>query len=435
MALRLGALGALIGLLAAASSAAQTQVRGLSRERLERVRAALAATVERGELAGGVVLVARRGEVAYFEAVGLADQASRRPMRRDSIFRIASMTKPVTSVAALMLLEEGRFQLSDPVARYIPQLGGLKVLRDPTGPLDAVEDLAREMTIRDLLTHTSGLTASFMGEAPIHQAYEKQGITGSRTPHDPATFIARLATLPLAHQPGTRFAYGTSTDVLGHLVAVVSGQPFEAFLAERIFEPLGMGDTGFVVPAAKLERLTTRYAPAEGGGLQVTDPGGPDSLWARPRRFASGAGGLVSTAPDYLRFAQMLANGGELDGVRLLGRKTVELMTLPHLTAQEREVTFLARVFPGVSFGLGVSVLEDVARRGLPGSVGSFGWGGAAGTHFWVDPHEQLIGILMVQLQPQVLLRATPAPFNARHFELLTYQALVDPRPVQEPSR
>lgn len=380
-------------------------------ERLGRIDALLRGHVDAGRIAGFVSLVCRRDQIVHFERFGMADIAAGRPMARDTIFRIYSMTKPITSVAALMLLEEGALRLADPVARYIPAFGDAKVLVG-----DALENAARPITVRDLLTHTSGLSYGFDPNDPVDARYQTMYAHLHASDPNPTleAQILGLAALPLAHQPGTRFRYSVATDVLGYLVQVISGKPFADFLAERIFAPLGMVDTGFTVPAQKRDRFAALYGPAEGGGLKVTDPIG-GFRYEAPVNAPSGGGGLASTAGDYLRFARMLANGGAVDGVRLLGRKTIELMTLDHLPAGVH--TFDN---PSSGFGLGVSVVRDVAMSQRLGSVGTFGWGGAASTDFWVDPQEELIGILMLQYMPF-------GPYNVLDdFRTLVYAALVD---------
>jgi CubicO group peptidase (beta-lactamase class C family) len=398
--------------------AARPETLGLSAERLARLGAAMRTHVERGELAGVVVLVARRGQIAYFEAFGKREIAAGAPMERDTIFRIYSMTKPVTSVAALLLLEEGKLLLGDPVTKYVPELAGLRVLADPAGPLDRTVSLEREITIRDLLTHTAGFTYDQMAQGPIGEAngrLEREAVAGGL---DLPAWIRRLAALPLVHQPATLWHYGVSTDVLGQVVAVASGLPLDVFFRERIFGPLGMVDTDFSVPAEKLQRFAASYGPGERGELVAIDTPAT-SPYRLPPRWLSGGGGLVSTAGDFLRFCQMLLGGGELEGTRLLGRKTVELMTRNHLSDAELEAPFLRKWFPGWGFGLGVAVVTDVARTGLPGSEGEYGWNGAASTSFWVDPAEELIAIQMTQLMP--FRSGLPSELRA-----LVYSAIAD---------
>jgi CubicO group peptidase (beta-lactamase class C family) len=402
------------------------EAQGFSSERLARIGRVMQRYVDERKVAGTVTLVARRGQVVHFEPCGMAHIEVNQPMARDTIFRIYSMTKPITSVAVLMLLEEALIRLSDPVADYLPAFRHVKVLDPSPGAGGRVVEPERPITIHHLLTHTSGLSYGWddnpTTDALYRQIWEKRN-------HDPDfslnDWVEMLAGIPLLFQPGTRYRYGMSTDVLGALVQAVSGQPFEQFLQERIFAPLGMVDTAFHVPAEKIGRFAANYGPAEDGaaevgaaktgGLKVIDV--PEtSRYAKPTRSPSGGGGLVSTTSDYLRFAQMLLNRGELDGVRLLGRKTVELMTTNALSAG---VYFDNDPASYRGFGLGVSVLLDVGRSQQPGSVGVYGWGGAANTNFWIDPHEELIGIVMLQFMP-----SNTYPVIA-DFRNLVYQALI----------
>jgi CubicO group peptidase (beta-lactamase class C family) len=308
------------------------------------------------------------------------------------------------------------------VDRWLPELADPQVLRDPNGPLESADPAPQPITIRDLLTHTSGLAYTFTNQGPLSKALAEQGLQGSNAKLAPDEWIARLGQLPLAYTPGTRWNYSLSTDVLGVLVARVSGMPFADFLRTRIFEPLGMLDTGFFVPAEKLDRLAVNYALSPETGERVVFDVPSESAYARPPAFASGGGGLVSTADDYLRFARMLLGKGALGSERLLSRKTVELMTQNSLSDQERDVVFIGRrFFGGQGFGLGVSVVDDLGRTASLGSVGKFGWGGAAGTWYWVDPQEELIGLMMIQLMGAV----ERVPIRA-DFETLVYQAIVD---------
>lgn len=362
---------------------------GLSGERLERIGQTLQRDIAQGKLPGAVALVARHGKVAYWEAFG-----SRTPggpaMERDDVFRIASMTKPIVSVAVMMLAEEGRFVLSDPISKFIPSLARLQVAVPRGGQLD-LEPARAEITLQDLLRHTSGLTYSFrLNHLQMLYADAQKDFLGMSN----AEVIEALAKLPLAFHPGTVWEYSHSTSVLGYLVEVISGLPLGEFLRERVLGPLGMHETGFHVPEAKWHRL------AEAG----PDPASGQSMPLRPvkykPKFEEGGGGLVSTAGDYVRFAQMLLNGGELEGVRLLGPKTVGWMTSDHLGPIPRNPVFYPG--PGHGFGLGFAVRTSAGVSPYAGSVGEYSWTGSAGTAFWVDPQEQLIGLLMVQL-PQVL--------------------------------
>jgi CubicO group peptidase (beta-lactamase class C family) len=389
---------------------------GFSSVRLGRINTVMQHYVDQRKLAGMVTLVARRGQIVHFETCGVADIATGAPMHHDTLFRIYSMTKPVTSAAVLMLFEEGHIQLSDPIARYIPAFADVKVLDNSAGSGVRYVAPVRPISIRDLLTHTAGLSYGFDENVYIDDLYREHIYTLREASPDLTLedFIHAVAKLPLAHQPGSAFRYSFATDVLGLLVQVVAGMPFADFLLRRIFEPLGMVDTGFHVPAEQIGRFAATHGPDPEHGLIVTDaPATSD--FARPTRAPSGGGGLVSSTSDYLRFAQMLLNQGQLDGVRLLGRKTVELMVANHLPAGVHPSD---ETFSG--FGLGVSVLLDPAQAQNLGSVGTYGWGGAANTNFWIDPQEQLIGILMVQFMPSDTYPVSP------NFRTLVYQALVD---------
>jgi CubicO group peptidase (beta-lactamase class C family) len=396
---------------------------GLDSARLARIDAMIQGYVDAKQIPGAVTLVARRGEIAHVGVQGEKAFGSGDAMRRDTIFRIYSMSKPITSVATLILYEEGKLRLTDPVSKWIPELAKPRVLRDVNGPLDATDPSPSEITVRDLLTHCSGLVYSFTTQGTLTKAYEEAGVSGAGSPLTAAEWAARLGKLPLAHAPGTRWNYSVSTDVLGLLVERVSGMPYAQFLEQRIFAPLGMKDTAFFVPAEKLGRFATNYMPNAQGGLDVFDAPASSTYRTAPV-FASGGGGLVSTADDYARFALMLAGGGKLGGVRILSRKTVELMTTNHLTASEAEGFGLRgyRVFAGNGFGLGVMTQTDAAGyRGL-GSVGKHGWGGAAGTWYWVDPEEDLVAVLMIQ---RMSFGGAPIPIS-RDFETAVYQAIAD---------
>ena len=387
---------------------------GFSGKRLERINAVMQRYVDEKKLAGVITLVARRGTVVHLGECGMADIEASKPMQSDTIFRIYSMTKPITSTAVLMLMEEGRLRLADPVAQYIPGFKDVKVLDNAPGSGVRQVNADRPITIRDLMTHTAGLSYGF-DDVYIDELYRKHiwGPMEANPDLTLADWMGELTKLPLAYQPGTRFRYSVATDVLGYLVQVISGMPFDAFLKQRIFEPLGMIDTDFWVPPDKVERFAANYGPDPEAGLKVIDPPAT-SHYTRPSKAPSGGGGLVSTTGDYLRFAQMLLNKGELDGVRLLGRKTVELMTANHLP--DGVYCFDD---PSSGFGLGVSVLLNLGKSQTLGSAGNFGWGGAANTNFWVDPQEELLGILMLQFMP-----SDTFPVVA-DFRNLTYQALV----------
>ena len=396
---------------------ARPEAVGLSSERLRRLSEALGGYVREGRLSGGVALVARRGKVAYVEAFGRRDREAGAPMREDTIFRIASQTKALVSVGVMVLQEEGRLLISDPVGKYLPEFRETTVAVPKQGGGYEVVKAKRPVTIRDLLTHTAGVG---YGGGPARERWEAAKITGwyfaDRDEAVGAT-VARMAALPFEAQPGERFVYGYSTDILGALVERVSGQTLEEFLRARIIQPLGMKDTHFYLPESKAERLAVVYSAAESGGLErAPDPGGMAGQGAYvrgPRKSFSGGAGLLSTAEDYARFLSMMLNGGELDGKRILSRKSVELMTADHL----RGVAYSGA---GQGFGLGFSVVKDLGARGAPGSVGEYGWGGAYHSVYWVDPKEQLVVVYFTQL--------IPARGLDDHDKLraLVYQAIVD---------
>ncbi|HWI26479.1 MAG TPA: serine hydrolase domain-containing protein [Stellaceae bacterium] len=359
---------------------------GLSATRLRRLGDVLASEIESGRVPGTVALIARRGKLAYFEAAGARDPGSGAAMRKDDIFRIYSMTKPIVSVAAMMLWEEGQFLLGDPLAKYLPEFAGQKVAVEHGGEIELVA-AEREITLQDLLRHTSGLTYEFRGNAPVQKLYmNAKTFRRNQTNAEQAT---TLASLPLMHQPGTVWEYSRSTDVLGRIIEVLTGQSLGEVLAERILRPLGMTDTDFHVPAAKHGRLAEAFPrdPESGTAVQLLE------VREKPS-FESGGGGLVSTAIDYARFLQMMLNGGRLDGVRLLSRKTVEYMTADHLGGITGAPDLL---IPGYGFGLGFAVRLAAGIAQVPGSVGQYYWGGLAGTTFWVDPAEQLFALLLIQ--------------------------------------
>ncbi len=397
---------------------------GIDRERLGRIADAVQGYIDRGEIAGAVTLVERRGRVVWFEAQGVADLGTAEPMSKDTLFRIYSMTKPITSVATLILLEEGKLRLTDPIAKWIPELAQPQVLNDPAGALTAASPAPRAITVRDLLTHCSGLAYTFTAGEPLSKAYTAAGLDGTSMGITAAEWAARLGKLPLAYAPGTHWNYSLSTDVLGLLVERVSGMLFADFLRTRLFEPLEMRDTAFFVPDAELSRLATNYTPDSATGKLVASDSPATSTYRQAPVFASGGGGLVSTAADYARFAAMLRNGGVLDGERVLSRKTIELMTMRHLTESEQVGFGLGGrdVFPGASFGLGVMVSEELPRSGGLGTVGRHGWGGAAGTWYWVDPKEELVAILMIQRMSMV----GPPIAISKDFETAVYQAIGD---------
>ena len=394
---------------------------GLSSARLARIEGWARRQVDEGRLPGVVTLVARRGEVAHLHVCGQADIARGVRLAADSIFRIYSMTKPLTTAAAMMLYEEGRFQLDDPIARFLPGFADMRVYTGGSrGKIESVP-AGRDITFRDLMTHTSGLTYGFMDAHPVDALYRANGVDFQTSEAPLGEVVDRLATLPLIAQPGRAWNYSVASDVLGHLVAVISGQSFSRFLQERLLDPLGMTDTGFFVPAEKVSRFTANYAPATDGGLSLIDDP-QTSIFLRQREIASGGGGLCSTASDYLRFCRMMLNKGEFEGERLLGRKTVELMTGNHLGGDMADLgspRFSESSYTGIGFGLGFSVMLDPAKAQIVGTPGEYAWGGAASTAFWVDPGEQMIVIMLTQLTP-----SSTYPIR-RELRVLSYAAVV----------
>ena len=377
---------------------------GMSTARLERIKPVMQQWVDKGKIPGALTMIAREGRLVHFEKVGNQDIASEKPIEFDTIFRIYSMTKPITSVAVMMLYEEGHFQLNSPVSEFIPEFKDMKAYANHG---DAIVDTEREMTVKHLLTHTAGLIYGGEWDHPINKRYYEADFYGGDLKH----MAKELGDIPLLHQPGDAWNYGMSTDVLGYLVEVVSGMPFAEFLKTQIFDPLGMVDTDFSVPENKADRYATLYEPTEDGGIKVLEDAPVSS---GPLSFHhSGGAGLLSTAGDYLRFCQMMLNDGELDGVRLLGRKTVELITINHISNDWQP---LERT--GCGFGLGFAVVTDLADTHTLGSVGTYSWGGLASTVFWIDPMEELIAILMTQL-------IGDSPFHAQ-FRVLTYQSIID---------
>jgi CubicO group peptidase (beta-lactamase class C family) len=367
---------------------------GLSAEKLDQVRSVVQTALDKHQAAGVVVLVARRGKVAYLESFGKLDLATDKAMPTDAIFRIYSMTKPITSVAALMLVEEGKLKLDEPVATYLPDLKGLRVsVGEGTESVEA----RREMTVRDLMRHTSGLTYGMPNGTPLDRLYNENKIGDRGT--DLAGMVQKLSKLPLQYQPGTRFNYSVSTDVLGRVVEVVSGKPLDDFFQERIFGPLDMHDTGFFVPADKRNRLTGSYRPGEKGSLRVADNPATSRYRIRPK-YLSGGGGLVSTARDYARFCQMLLNGGELQGTRLLRPETVGTMTSNQLPAEAPPMTLGGLPLAGLGFGLGVSVRLPTKTASPDPAAGEYGWSGAASTYFWVAPKAELAVVVLQQVEP-----------------------------------
>jgi CubicO group peptidase (beta-lactamase class C family) len=393
---------------------------GLSSQRLQRIRDTLQADIDKGLAPGTVLLIARRGQVANFEVLGYRDREDGAVMTPDTIFRIASMTKPVASVAAMMLAEEGKLLIADPVSRYIPAFADLKVAAnsdDVNAKSLTLEPLRREMTVQDLLRHTSGLTYAHLTGPHLKQAYEAAGVVDERQTN--AEMAKKLAKVPLAYQPGSTWQYGVSTDMLGRVVEIASGMSLDRFIGERICKPLGLVDTSFGpidgsrVAQPQIDRASGKRPPMRDTSVCP--------------KWISGGSGLLSTAGDYVRFCQMLLNGGELGGTRLLAPATIALMTSDHLTPETRRSPSTPVLFGalaptpelGLGFGLGFAVRTHSGRNPLPGSVGDFSWSGVTGTYFWIDPQQELVAILMMQ-----------APLQRLHYRYImrtmVYQAITD---------
>lgn len=406
---------------------------GVSSARLARIRPVLQRYVDSGKIAGISTMIARRGQIVYTDQIGYLDKEAGTPLCADAIFRIYSMTKPIICTALMTLYEQGKFQLFDPVSKYIPAFGQVKVLESGGKGEQTLVAPVRPITVRDLFMHTAGLTYDFLVDSPVGELYREArlGNDASRTLE---TMIGELARLPLAYQPGSRWHYSLSIDVLAYLIEVLADQPLRDFLQTQFFAPLGMVDTDFCVPAPKAARLATMYGLPDIVGEGITFPELLDA-WAsgyneridvsttyptdQPGVFGRGGHGLFSTVSDYMRFAQLLLNGGELDGERLLGRKIVELMHMNHVPAALLPYEIGGLPYAGYGFGLGSRVLLNVADSAVPGSVGEFGWAGAAKTYYWVDPQEALVGVLMSQCMMGFDISDTD-------FRLLTYQALVE---------
>ena len=404
LALSLAALGAEI------PRAAPESV-GLSAARLGRITQAMKGDVAAGQLAGALAVVARKGKIAYWETVGMADRETGRALRDDDIFRIYSMTKPIVGVGLMMLYEEGRFRLNDPVKRHLPEMAGVETLIDGQR-----RKPRREMTVQDLMRHTAGLTYGIFGNSPVDKLYAESGLlAGNRSI---AEFLAKLGKLPLKHEPGSTWDYSVAVDVQGRLIEVLSGMDLDRYLEQRIFKPLDMRDTAFRVPPEKKKRLAQLYLRApDKQSIRPAPAGRSAGYFDYESKWFSGGGGLTSTARDYLRFAQMLLNGGRLDDARLLSRKTVELMTRNHIEGLKIGSPILR---PGYGFGLDFAVHVDPTKSGLNGSVGEYNWEGLAGTLFWVDPEEEMVGLYMIQMLP-------PRVGDHRlKFKRLAYQAVAD---------
>ncbi|MBI3674985.1 MAG: beta-lactamase family protein [Proteobacteria bacterium] len=406
---------------------------GFNEAGLAQIAPAMQAVVEAGDLSGMVTLIWRKGEEIQLNAIGRRDIEAKKPMTRDTLFRIASMTKPITSVAALMLLEEGKLKLSDPISKWLPEFADMRVLHDPAGSLDETYVSPRAITVEDLMTHRSGLAYGFTSRGPLGQAHEKALGPVLDSPHGPGEWLKRLGSLPLSYPPGERMHYSHSTEVLGFLVGRIAGKHYRDVLMERIFAPLGMNDTDFYVPPAKRDRMAIMYQQDEASGTLKPVP---FPQYDSPPDYCAGGGGLISTVDDYLTFARLLLNKGELGGTRLLKRETVELMTTNRLTDAQREIPFLGFPFwAGQGFGLGVSTIVDPVKHEWmgAGSKGSFGWPGAFGTWWQADPAQEMILIFLIQnyrpLTPDMAGQAvTGARMGARvacpMFQKMTYGAL-----------
>ena len=421
-------------------SSTKPERQGFSSERLAKLTQLMNAKVEDGTMVGGMGMIARNGKIIYSQTYGQADREAGKVMTDDAIYRIYSMSKPITGVALMMLYEEGKFRLNDPIAMYIPEMANLPVALS-TGGTGVVSDgttsiaigsgdeslvgqtrkAKRQPTIRDLMTHTAGLTYGIFGNTEVDQAYRKAGLLGDM---DLKEFVTVLGKLPLQYDPGSQWHYSVSVDVQGYLVEVLSGMKFSEFLEQRIFAPLDMQDTAFKVNEGNKDRLAQLYkpegvkadnyfSPATGSGLEIADAF-ISAGYIYGGKFESGGGGLVATARDYLRFSQMMLNGGELDGVRILSPKTVDLMTTNHIGDLG-----LGYGSKGIGFGLDFAVVLNPGEVGEVSSAGEYNWGGAAGTRFWIDPQEQLIGLFMVQSIPHRTRLADD-------FKVMTYQALVE---------
>jgi CubicO group peptidase (beta-lactamase class C family) len=397
--------------------------RGLITERLARIAPFLQKNyIDTGRLPCAQVVVARSGQVMYECSIGYMGIEDKKPLLENALFRIYSMTKPLTSVAFMMLVEEGRVALDEPVSRYIPEFANLEVYESGTLGSFKTRPVDRPMIILDLLRHTSGFTYGFQARTEVDAAYRALDIGGVNRNGSLETMIAKLATLPLEFSPGTAWSYSVSTDVLGYLIGKISGQSFESFLQERLLAPLGMQDTHFQLPKSKIPRFAHCYAATPDGGMKLADAAA-SSAYLAPAEMVSGGGGLISTTADYFRFCKMMNQGGQLDGVQYLGRKTIELMQSNHLPGgkdlPEMSISMFAEsVFNGIGFGLGFSVVIEPAKTMIPGSIGESAWGGMASTAFWLDPKEDLFVIFMTQLMP-----SSTYPIR-RQLRTLIYSAL-----------
>jgi CubicO group peptidase (beta-lactamase class C family) len=409
---------------------ADRTIAGMSTERLSRIDRHLDEKyIQTGKVTGALTLVARHGEIAHCSPIGLMDAERGKPTRDDTVYRIYSMSKPITAVALLTLYEQGKYQLDDPVHKFIPEWENLGVWIGGAYPNFVTRRPDRPMSVRDLLSHQSGLTYGFHNNNSVDAAYRQLSIVNDAalglSTGTLAESARKLADVPLLFSPGTRWNYSISTDMCGYLVEVLSGKRFDDYLRDAVFEPLGMKETAFDVPDERIDRFAACYIPGPAGGYVLQDDP-QTSPYRRPPNMLSGGGGLTSTVTDYFRFAQMLCNKGELDGARVLGRKTVELMTRNHLpgavdlSAVAPPGQFSEVAYTGVGFGLGVSVITDLARAQIAGSEGQFAWGGAASTAFWVDPVEEVVAVFMTQLLP-----SSTYPFR-RELQVLVNSAIAD---------
>jgi CubicO group peptidase (beta-lactamase class C family) len=405
---------------------------GMSSARLARIAPGIQRWIDRGTITGAAMLIARRNKLAYAAELGTLGQGVAPSMPADALFRIYSMTKPIICTALMTFFEEGRFQLITPLETFMPAFKGMKVLTaDPAGNA-SLADAARPIFVGDLMKHTAGFTYDFLVDSPVGDLY-RQARLANNADRTLEEFAAALAEMPLAYQPGSRWHYGLGIDVAAHLIQILADRPLRDVLQERIFTPLGMVDTDFCVPDVKQGRLARMYGADDICGLGVTHRAMFDAwgrgVWQpldvsetypvdRPETFQRGGHGLFSTAPDYLRFAQALLNNGALDDVRILGRKTVELMHANHIAPELLPYEINGWPSPGYGFGLGSRVLMDVGASGVPGTLDEFGWAGAASTYYWIDPAEAMVGVFMTQYQG---FDMPPADFRA-----LAYQAIVD---------
>jgi CubicO group peptidase (beta-lactamase class C family) len=403
---------------------ADPEEESMSSSRLANLSNLVQRYLDERKLPGALSLVARGGKIVHFQTYGNMDDERAKPVQPDTIFRFYSMTKPIASVGLMMLYEEGRFQLEDPVSKFIPELKNLRVFTGGTPDSLATREPAREMSVRDVLMHTSGLVARDTS-SPVGEMYRRAALRGSDSDFPLAELPHKLSRIPLQVDPGAQWIYGISTDLVGLLCQVISGLPFDQYLQERILGPLGMVDTAFSVPEDKVDRFASCYGPAPGGDPQYTlVDDAVTSGFARPRTYFSGAGGIVSTAPDYYRFCNMLLNGGELDGVRILGPRTLSLMTMNHLPGG-RDLATMAQsagetAREGIGFGLGFAMLLDPTVAQIIGTPGEYYWGGAASTAFFVNPKEELIMLFLTQLRP-----SSTYPIR-RELRATIYSAILD---------